>query len=293
MVTVFHINKYYFRRIYSQESQWYSLVFLHFCSTLVGALVNSFFIDPVVAADMEGESYFSVIMTDMLIILPISITMIVSWAFFMFDKNKENELAISKLTALSKESELNELKKQLNPHFLFNALSNIYSIAYLGDNRTPEKIMQLSKMLRYVIYETDVQFIALSKEIEYLKYYIDFQKFKIKLEQQIDFDFSQTNEELKIAPLLLLPFIENAFKHSQVSTDPSAWVSIVLRTEQNNILFDIENSISDKSQPEILNNAGIGLENIKKRLELIYRSDAKLKISSDKIFKVNLKISTA
>lgn len=293
MVAVFHISKYYYRRIYSGESKWHVLIFVHLGLTSLGALCNTLFIDPREAANFEGESYFSIIMTDMLIILPISISMVVSWAFYMFDRNKENELAISRLTALNKESELNELKKQLNPHFLFNALSNIYSIAYLKDESTPEKIMQLSKMLRYVIYEADVESIALSKEIEYLLYYIDFQKFKIKKEQQIDFDCQDVNEGLNIAPLLLLPFIENAFKHSQVATEQDAWVKIKLWTKETTIHFSIENTISSQTQPEILNNPGIGLENIKKRLELIYKSAASLNISKGETFQVALKIKTA
>jgi LytS/YehU family sensor histidine kinase len=290
MIAMFHISKYYFHRIYKNKSKWQVLIFVHLGLTFIGALVNSLFIDPSEAADLEGESYYSIIITDMLIILPISISMAFSWAFYLFDRNKKNEIAISKLTALNKESELNELKKQLNPHFLFNALSNIYSIAYLKDDSTPDKIMQLSKMLRYVIYETDVNFIELAKEVQYLEYYIDFQKFKIKKEQQIDFNFRDINSELKIAPLLLLPFIENAFKHSQVAVEANAWVKIELKTNENEILFSIENTISKKAQPEILNNVGIGLENIKKRLELIYKKEANLTISKGETFKAELKL---
>lgn len=293
MIAVYHISKYYFRRIYNNESKGYVLVFVHIGLTLTGALFNSLFIDPSEAADFEGESYYSIILTDMLIILPISIAMAFSWAFYMFEKNKENEVAISELTTLNKESELNELKKQLNPHFLFNALSNIYSIAYLKDESTPDKIMQLSKMLRYVIYETDVEYIELSREIEYLLHYIDFQKFKIKKEQQIHFDYKDADDELEIAPLILLPFIENAFKHSQISSEPDALVNIQLKTTGKQIFFSVENTLSKQAQPEILNNPGIGLENIKKRLELIYKSEAELTISKNSTFKAELKIKTA
>ena len=222
--------------------------------------------------------------------MSVAISIIVSWALALFEKNKQNELALSKLKGLNKESELTHLKNQLNPHFLFNALSNIYSISYLGDKETPEKIMQLSKMLRYVIYDSDVPFIRLNKEIDYLKDYIDFQKFKIKEEQQIDFDYEHCDTEVKIAPLILLPFVENSFKHSQIGTVKDAWVKIELKTDNRHIRFLVENTISSEIQPEILNNAGIGLGNIKKRLSLIYKSNYNLNISGDSIFRVDLEI---
>lgn len=292
LVSVFHTSKYFYGKIDRGEAKWYTLLFTHIGFLSTGFLINLIFVNPKEAAIQQEESYLEIIFLDMLILLPIIFISLISWAFYLFDKNKKSELAISRLTALNKESELNELKKQLNPHFLFNALSNIYSIAYLKDDQTPDKIMQLSKMLRYVIYETDVNFIVLSKEIEYLRYYIDFQKFKIEKEQQIDFHYQGADDSLNIAPLLLLPFIENAFKHSQVAIEADAWVKIQLWTTNKTIHFSVENSISPRVQPEILNNPGIGLDNIKKRLELVYKSDAQLNITQEDTFKAYLKIQT-
>ncbi len=290
LVMTFHVSKHLYRRIQQSKSRQYSLVIVYLTISVLASLTNYIFIDPLEEVLRQEESYLSILFFDVVMAVPIAIVMVFSWAFYQFDRNKENELAISRLTALNKESELNELKKQLNPHFLFNALSNIYSIAYLKDEETPDKIMQLSKMLRYVIYDTNIDFIELSKEIEYLEYYIDFQKFKIRKEQQINFDFSGANGNLKIAPLLLLPFIENAFKHSQVAVEPDSSVTIKLWTEENIIHFMVKNSISKQTQPQILNNRGIGLENIKKRLDLIYKSEAELNIKSETEFEVYLKI---
>lgn len=233
-----------------------------------------------------------------LIIFDFIFSFILIFATMMFARskallkdNKQQELDISKLKALNKESELKKLKNQINPHFLFNALSNIYSIAYLGDKETPDKIMQLSKMLRYVIYDTDTAYIKLNKEIEYLIYYIDFQKFKIKKEQQIEFNYEGYNTNLTIAPMLLQAFVENAFKHSQVSSEAGAWVKINLETKENNLFFSVENTISKQNTPEILDNAGIGLENIQKRLKLIYKDRYELKIKQNKNFYIQLKIT--
>ena len=292
MVTAFRVSRVLYEKIRKNELHWSSLLLLQLGLSGLSAVFGFLFLDIEFMAKEERESYAQVVFFDVVPVLPITITMIFSWAFYLFAKNKENELAISKLITLNKESELSELKKQLNPHFLFNALSNIYSIAYLKDERTPKKIMQLSKMLRYVIYETDVQFIPLSKEIEYLEYYIDFQKFKIKKTQEITFDYSSVNQELEIAPLLLLPFIENAFKHSQVITEPAAWVKVKLVTKGPIINFTVENSISTKKQPEILSNEGIGLENIKKRVELVYKGKAELQITEKDVFSIHLIINT-
>ena len=234
-----------------------------------------------------AEIIFALVFSFIIIV----VAMVFARSTVLSRKNKQNELDIARLTALNKESELNELKNQLNPHFLFNALSNIYSIAYLGDKETPDKIMNLSKMLRYVIYDTNVKSIGLSKEVEYLLYYIEFQKFKIKKEQQIEFHFDGYNADFKIAPLILLPFVENAFKHSQVASEPGAWVRINLQTTRNHVLFLVENTISKQNAPEILNNTGIGLENIQKRLKLIYKDQYELIITQNEYFNIQLKIA--
>jgi len=165
-----------------------------------------------------------------------------------------------------------------------------YSIAYLGDKQTPDKIMQLSKMLRYVIYETNVEFIELSKEINYLNYYIDFQKFKIEKNQSIEFTYESCNQNLKIAPLILLPFLENSFKHSQIATEKNAWIKMDLKSKGGIVYFSLSNTISNKTAPDILNNKGIGLENIKKRLDLIYPNRYDLAIHAKDIYQVQLTI---
>ncbi|TKG96958.1 hypothetical protein EYV94_00590 [Puteibacter caeruleilacunae] len=234
-----------------------------------------------------------IVFTSWYSILFIGFAMFVSWGNEMAKQNKQKELEILKLAELNKETKLSELKRQLNPHFLFNALSNIYSIAYLGDKETPNKIMQLSKMLRYVIYDTDVESVSLLKEIDYLKDYIDFQRFKIKRDQQIEFTYEECDTALTIAPLLLLPFIENAFKHSQVAIEPDAWVSIGISTVNDEIIFHVKNTISNQAPMEILNNSGIGLENIKNRLELIYPGKYQLEINDQTPFSIDLRIKTS
>lgn len=286
----FQLFKFYYLRLYKKNyKQYLQLWYVVLVVALIffDAQLNSTHFEKMNGYAPEKIYYFLSITFG---ITSITFSMVLSLAFILVKRNKENELAISKLKALNKESELIELKNQLNPHFLFNALSNIYSIAYLGDKNTPDKILQLSKMLRYVIYETDVDFIPIEKEIEYLKDYIDFQRFKIKKEQKITFDYGQINSRQIIAPMLLLPFVENAFKHSQLAVEPEAWVKISLETKSNSLLFNVENTIGKGIQPEILKNNGIGLENIKKRLQLIYPDMHQLKIETNPTYNIYLKI---
>ncbi len=292
MIVTFQVFRYFFPKIKKDKSNLYKLIFYSLLiATLFTAsdfLFNSH--DP--RSKRELPFYLIIIISALFAIVPIGISMIFSWAFLLANKNRAHELHIEKLKTLNQEAELNELKNQLNPHFLFNALSNIYSIAYLKDEETPDKIMQLSKMLRYVIYETDVDKIRLSKEIDYLNYYIDFQKFKIEKEQCIDFNYETCDQNVQIVPLLLLPFIENAFKHSQISTDKKAWIKMKLSTKENFIYFSVTNTISEKSAPEILNNNGIGLDNICKRLDLVYKDRYSLEIKTENTYHVALSIHT-
>lgn len=210
-------------------------------------------------------------------------------------KNKEALFEMQKLKALQSESELQSLKNQINPHFLFNALSNIYSISYLGDSRAPGKIMQLSKMLRYVLYECNQDYVLLSNEIEYLTSYIDFQKIKVEHDQTILFEHFNTNNQLKIAPMILLPLMENAFKHSAIQRIKTSYIKIELSTNpKGDIFFSIKNSVpTDKSHIVKDDIGGIGIENLRKRLNILYKDHYSLTLEDEGIsFKVNLKLST-
>ena len=206
-------------------------------------------------------------------LLYISITALASLFLFTEEKNREALLEMEKLKALQSESELQSLKNQINPHFLFNALSNIYSISYLGDSRAPGKIMQLSKMLRYVLYECNQDYVLLSNEIDYLKSYIDFQKLKVEHDQTIVFDYYNYNEQVKIAPMLLLPLVENAFKHSAIQRIKSSYVFMNLVSNEKGITFSIENS-SPLDKKHIVKDdiGGIGIENLRKRLDILYHN---------------------
>lgn len=187
--------------------------------------------------------------------------------------------------------ELNALKAQINPHFLFNTLNNIYALALSKSGKTPEMILKLSDMMRYLLYECNASKVTLKKEIQFLFDFIDLEK--IRHDQQVEINFSVTGntDDLSIEPLLLIPFIENCFKHGVNSQIGKGYVDIVLGIENNKLALLATNTFAEKINDE-RKNTGIGLVNVKKRLSLLYPLKHKLTISSEKdTFTVSLEIN--
>jgi sensor histidine kinase YesM len=208
--------------------------------------------------------------------------LVASWisiSQYLLEKEKRTKIEIEELKREKAESELKFLKMQINPHFLFNAMNNIYTMAYTGDSSAPEKIAMLSDMLRYVLYECESDFISLRKEIEYINSYIEFQQMKTEREQNISFIHDNCSEDYLIGPMLLIPFIENSFKHSKIERDKSAYVRIELTQTQNKFTFRIVNSYPEfASASKISKEKGIGIENVRSRLELLYAGKYNLEV---------------
>lgn len=187
-----------------------------------------------------------------------------------------------------KEAELKLLKAQLNPHFLFNTLNNLYGLSVIKSDKLPNLMLKLSDLLRYSLYETKEQLVPLSKEIAYLQNYISLEKIRLE-NTEINFTVNGKIDEKEIAPMLFIVFVENAFKH--LSTEKSK-VDIEITTEENNIYFSCKNTIDrTKLLEENLEKgkSGIGLANAKKRLALIYSEKHELKINNiNNIFSVDL-----
>lgn len=193
----------------------------------------------------------------------------VDW--FLNEKVKKN-LENQKLIA-----ELAFLRSQINPHFLFNSLNNIYSLAYQKSDKAPEAIMKLSEIMRYMLQESNEPKVKLVREIRYLENYIELQKLRFKGQAFVDLNISGDYTEQHIAPLILISFIENAFKHGIVS-EPDSPVKINIRINNNELKFDIRNKKSRLNKDE---SSGIGLSNVKRRLDLLYPGDYVLNIEED------------
>ncbi|MDO6492483.1 MULTISPECIES: sensor histidine kinase [unclassified Cellulophaga] len=208
--------------------------------------------------------------------------------FVVYTKKKEEEIIISKNENL--ETELKLLKSQINPHFLFNALNNIYALSAIDTAKTQQSISYLSTMLRYVLYECERPFVLLSKEVEYIENYIKLFTLKSSKKYPITMTFNTLDNNIQIAPMLLIPFVENAIKHSNIEQRKDTFITINLSADKENINFKVENSIADK---DILKDevGGIGLDNVKKRLEILYPNKHTLSISKTSgIFKVELNL---
>ncbi len=173
-----------------------------------------------------------------------------------------------------REMELQFLKSQLNPHFLFNSLNNIYSLAYQKSDKTADAIMKLSEIMRYMIYESNTPTVSLSKEVDYLTNYIELQKIRFKDGAFIELTLNGEIDDQKIVPLMLISFVENAFKHGVVN-DPSEPVKINIIANQKILHFSVINKKSHLNKDA---QGGVGLTNVERRLQLVYPDRYKLNV---------------
>jgi len=187
---------------------------------------------------------------------------------------RRKEIEHEKLAA-----ELNFLKAQINPHFLFNTLNNLYYLAYSKSENTTEVVAKLSQMMRYMIYDSNHPNVLLSKEIEYMQNYISLERLRLNDQIPIKFENTGTPENLRITPLIFITFLENAFKHGVSNSNPKAWVNVTIELQGKQCIYTVENSLVEKQ--ESTEKSGIGLKNVKRRLELSYPNQYKL-ITEDK-----------
>lgn len=200
-------------------------------------------------------------------------------------KTLENKFLQTQLQL--KEQELKFLKMQIHPHFLFNTLNTLYGFALKKSEKAPEMILKLSNLLDYILYQVDKSRVLLQDEINHIEDYISLEESRFQEGLQITFDKKLMDEKLEIAPMLLLPFVENAFKHGR-QIDGVVKINITLKVDKNELNFRVENSAIKKEHSK----SGIGLENIKKRLEMLYPEKHILEIvQNEELFKVNLKIA--
>jgi LytS/YehU family sensor histidine kinase len=186
---------------------------------------------------------------------------------------------VEQLQSLVKESELQFLKSQINPHFLFNNLNNLYAYAMENSAKTPSIILELSSVLRYMLYDCKENKVALSKEIQHLENFVKLNELQIENRGIISFNNTISNTNFTIAPLILMVFIENAFKHAMASQTDKIQIKIDLKMKENKLYFSCENSFLEMKNNDSLHK-GIGLQNVKKRLELLYPEKYDLQIDT-------------
>ena len=175
-------------------------------------------------------------------------------------------------------SQLELLKSQVHPHFLFNTLNNLYSLTLERSAEAPGVVLQLSGLLRYMLYECDATYVPLEKELEVINDYIKLEKIRYDERLDVSVTYSGELKNKMIAPLLLLPFLENSFKHGTSEQIEQCWISFDLNVTGNTMSLKLINS---RYLSNDLTTRGIGLENVKKRLDLLYGAAYSLKIIPD------------
>jgi len=185
-----------------------------------------------------------------------------------------NEKVQRNLESEKKDMELQFLKSQLNPHFLFNSLNNIYSLAYQKSEKTADAILKLSEIMRYMIYESNDSWVDLSKEVEYVTSFVELQKLRFKDGASVVISINGEIDGQKIVPLILISFVENAFKHG-VANDPEDPIKINIIANQKILHFSVSNKKSKTNKDAM---GGVGLNNVERRLQLLYPDRYKLNI---------------
>jgi two-component system, LytTR family, sensor kinase len=187
-------------------------------------------------------------------------------------------------------SELALLRSQVNPHFFFNTLNNIYSLVYQKSDDAPEAVMKLSSIMRYMLYDATTDKVLLEKEIEYLKSFIELEKLRLRNKDFVSLTINGASEGMTIAPMILIPFVENAFKHAS-RTVPAPGIIVTIDIDPGVIVFSVKNFIRKNQHAPQDKQGGIGLINIRRRLELLYPQKYSLDINTaDDLFIVKLTI---
>ncbi len=196
----------------------------------------------------------------------------------------------SKMSQEKMKADIDLLRSQINPHFFFNALNNIYAITQRNkDDEAGRAIVKLSSLMRYIIYDSDVAEISLARELEHIENYLEVARLKFDKKDNVDIRLEKKGNfrHHKIAPLLLVPFVENALKHG-LGTKGEGYIHLNLRLNESQLHFQVENPILKKEE-SWKKHAGIGLDNVKKRLQLLYPERHRLEISpSEGKFRIEL-----
>ncbi|SMD35816.1 Histidine kinase [Reichenbachiella faecimaris] len=271
--------------IYTKKYLQFTLYFLLIVAAMV--LIEEFILEKIYFPDTRGQRFIA--LGNLLNMFPtIGILSGFKFAWDALGKQKE----VEELKDTVKESELQFLKSQINPHFLFNNLNNLYAHAIENSPQTPTIILELSAVMRYMLYDCQAKYVSLTKEVEHLSNFINLNNLQIEGRGRVNFDRPELTGDCRIAPLILIIFVENAFKHSSSSQTENIEIFIDLSvTAKGELHFTCTNSYLEQTNTQDIN-SGIGLENVQKRLQLLYPDSHTLNITkTENEYQVNLKMN--
>ncbi len=279
----FLLPKYYYTRRYL----YFALT--AFLVVILAITIEEFFLEKIFFPDSRGSAfrgYFINFMRKMpLVMLFVGVKL--AWDTAIKDRQ------LVELKSQMAVGQLQTLKAQINPHFLFNSLNNLYSFALSGSDLTPKIILGLSDILRYMIYDCNADHVPLSKELEVLEKYVDLQELQIEERGQVKYTVHGDIGDQMVAPLLFIVFVENSFKHSTSSQSKNIVIDIAVKVDQDQVHMRCHNTHATEHNTTGLDK-GVGLENVKSRLDLIYPDRHKLDITSDdQHYTVDLTINLA
>lgn len=244
---------------------------------LAAVFIEELILEKIFFPDTRGNKFSSIFSTSIGILPVVAILVGFKFGWDLIEKQQQLE----DLEAAVKESELQFLNSQINPHFLFNNLNNLYAHAIEESPKTPKIILDLSATLRYMLYDCKATAVPLKKELEHLENFISISKLQIEDRSLVNFTYPSISSQYQIAPLILIVFVENAFKHSAASLLKNININIEVKiTEKGYLEFSCINSFHEQSNIDNLSN-GIGLENVQKRLQLLYPNAHALKVQQD------------
>lgn len=286
-VFVFYIIYFSIPKLLKFKRKWYIFPFVILFAILLSVVRFPIefaywkYIVVMPASDLAIQSEW--IWATLKITLIISIyAMLIRFSIDWFESQKYKDELIKQQQA----SEIELLRAQINPHFLFNTLNNIYSMVLNKSNEAPDAVMKLSSIMRYMLYDSNTERVSLTKEVEYLNSFIELQQIRIPNKAFVEMNIKGNISDKSIAPMLLIPFVENAFKHGDRNFEPG--ISIILQTNENQLLFVVQNYKKSNSA-SIEESGGFGLKNIEKRLNLLYKDKHNLIIQNNKeTYKIEL-----
>jgi sensor histidine kinase YesM len=289
---VSYVNNYYFVHKYLYNRQYVTYVTVLLLTIAATAFPISVIIHKLVnnrdLKNMVWSWNFFI-----LIALSILFSVVLSMVLKLLKNWYQGEQARRRLQQINTETELKFLKSQINPHFLFNCLNNLYALSLKKSDQAPEVVLRLSNILRYVLYEAVDGRVPLSKEVQYLKDYIDLEKIRLGSRAEIEFQTDGNLDEAQIEPMLFLTFLENSVKHGAFNAISDVWINIKLQATTSAIIFEISNSKPSQSLETERRQGGIGMANLKKRLDLIYPEKYSLEVLDEETsFHVKLAINT-
>ncbi|MCE6991124.1 sensor histidine kinase [Dyadobacter sp. CY323] len=252
---------------------------------LTAPLIFLFFHYKTLSASHSAFEYYM-----MALISIVPIFLFLSWLARVTENLVLNTIRKEQLEKQAVEAELYYLKSQINPHFLFNTLNNIHTLVYKQAPAAPDAVMQLASLMRYMIYESNAPTVPLSREMDYLQDYVSLQQLRYKNSPVVQMEIAGETGGCTIAPLLFIHLLENAYKHSPARLEPGD-IKICIQLKKDTLFLSIQNPVGNNQKNNLEESGGIGLPNVRKRLQLLYPDKHTLEITkSSDTFSLTLKI---